>query len=91
MLTSRRIEVTVFSFAAVPHLVVETGSVGTVHTRLAHPAQRSLPLKLSRELVPVLKMQQAVQWHKCRTQAPALVWLHDLLRQSVLLTDARAA
>ena len=36
------------------------------------------------------KMQQAVQWHKYRTQDPALVWLRELLHQSVQIMDAQA-
>lgn len=87
---SRRIEVTVFSFAAAPHLVVGTDRVATVHTRLARHAQRSLPLKLSPVPVPMPKMQQAVQWHKYRTQDPALLWLRGLLHQSVQIMDAQA-
>ena len=40
----RNIEVTIFSFAALPHLVIGTDRIATVHTRLALQAKSQLPL-----------------------------------------------
>jgi hypothetical protein len=34
------------------------------------------------------RMQQAVQWHRYRTQDPGLVWLRNLLAQAVQRMDA---
>lgn len=76
---SRRIEVTAFSFTAIPHLVIGTDLVATVHRRLALQSAKSLPLTLHAPPMPMPKMEQALQWHKYRTQDPGLRWLRGIL------------
>ncbi|MEP6721635.1 MAG: LysR family transcriptional regulator, partial [Variovorax sp.] len=59
--TAQRIEVTAFGFVPVPHLVVGTDRVATVHARLARIAQQSLPLTLLPPPLPLARIEQAVQ------------------------------
>ncbi len=85
---ARRIEVTTFSFAAAPNLVIGTDRIATVHTRLAQRAQQFLPIKLLMPPMPMPKMEQTMQWHKYRTKDPGLVWLRRLLHEAAEQMDA---
>lgn len=88
---SRHIEVTSFNFTSVPFLVVGTDRVATVHGRLARQAQRILPLKCFVPPLPIPQMEQAMQWHKYRTQDPALSWLRGVFHEAVIRMDQAEA
>jgi LysR family nod box-dependent transcriptional activator len=85
---ARRIEVTTYSFTAVPYLIVGTDRIATMHARLARLARKSLPLHLLPAPLPSPGMKQTMQWHKYRSQDPGLVWLRALLHQAVAKMDA---
>lgn len=78
----RRVEVTCYSFASLPFLVVGTELVATVHTRLARQLMRSLPITLLPLPLPMEPLDQSMQWHKYRTADPAMVWLRQLVREA---------
>jgi LysR family transcriptional regulator, nod-box dependent transcriptional activator len=80
---TRRIEVTSFSFASTPDLVVNTERIATVHSRLGLLACKSRPLKIQPVPIAFPKMEQVVQWHRYRTQDSGLIWLRDLLHTAV--------
>jgi DNA-binding transcriptional LysR family regulator len=84
---TRRIAVTAFSFASAPHLVVGTELVATVHTRLAQLAHAALPIALLPPPMEMPEMDQAMQWHKYRSQDPGIVWLRQLLTQAAREMD----
>lgn len=86
--TVRHIEVTTYSFAAVPYLVVGTDRIATMHARLARLARKTLPLRVLPTPMPSPEMKQTMQWHKYRTQDPGLVWLRGLLHKAVARMDA---
>lgn len=86
---SRRIEVTTYSFAALPFLVVGTELVATVHARLARCLAAALPLTILPVPLTIPKLEQAMQWHKYRALDPGLIWLRQLLRDAA--NDMRAA
>jgi LysR family transcriptional regulator, nod-box dependent transcriptional activator len=85
---ARRDEVTVYSFAAAPGLVVGTDRIATVHTRLARLAAQHLPLTLHAPPLGFPEMKQAMQWHKYRSNDPGLTWLRDLFLRAVADMDA---
>jgi DNA-binding transcriptional LysR family regulator len=85
---ARRIDVTTFSFASAPALVVGTDRVATVHRRLARQLAQSLPIVLLPLPVPMQPMEQAMQWHKYRSTDPGLSWLRGLLLAAVDRMDA---
>lgn len=87
---SRRIEVTTFSFTSLPHLLVGTDRIATVHARVARQAQQSMPLQRLNLPVPMPTMKQAIQWHKYRTRDPGMVWLRELLHEAARVMDAAA-
>ena len=76
---SRRIAVTTYSFASLPFLVVGTELVATVHARLARCLAASLPITILPVPLPMLPLEQAMQWHKYRATDPGLIWLRQLL------------
>lgn len=83
----RRVEVSTFSFVAVPSLVVGTERIATIHARLARMAERFLPVKLFALPIALPPMEQAVQWHKYATKDPGLVWLRGLLSEAARNMD----
>ncbi|MDC8784650.1 LysR family transcriptional regulator [Roseateles koreensis] len=84
---ARKVAITTYSFTALPMLVQGTEYIATVHARLARLFASTFPLALKAPPIPIEHMQQAVQWHRYRTQDPGLAWLRQLLKQAVLRMD----
>ena len=84
----RRMEVGTYSFAAAVHLVIGSDRIATVHHRLALQAQSWLPVKLLQPPMAIPPMQQAMQWHKYRSQDPGMVWLRQLMHAAAARMDA---
>lgn len=79
---ARRIEVTSYGFSAMPHLVVGTELVATVHSMLATALSAALPITLLPLPLPMPAFEQAMQWHKHRSLDPGLQWLRQLMHQA---------
>jgi DNA-binding transcriptional LysR family regulator len=79
---SREIGLTTYSFGVIPHLVVGTDLIGTVHARLARRLQTLLPIEIRPVPLPMRAFQQAMQWHKYLTRDPGLIWLRGLLKEA---------
>lgn len=88
---SRRIEVTTYSFAALPFLVVGTERVATVHAMLARAIAPALPIAMLPLPLPMPPFEQAMQWHKHRSLDPGLIWLRSLLQQAARTLRGGAA
>ncbi len=84
---ARRVAVTTYAFGPMPALVCGTEYIATVHARLARAFAASWPLVLKASPLQIEPMQQAVQWHRYKTQDPGLAWLRGLLRQAVIRMD----
>lgn len=74
----RKVDVTSFSFSNLPHLIVGTDRIATVHRHLANiVAERSkfvvYPLPVES---PILN--QMIQWHAYRELDPGITWLRSL-------------
>ncbi len=78
----RQVEVKTYSFALVPHLVVGTDLVATVHARLARQALTHLPLVQREPPLAMPLMSQSMQWHKYRTRDPGIAWLRGLFHEA---------
>jgi DNA-binding transcriptional LysR family regulator len=78
----RRFEVSCYSFTAMPHLVVGTDRLATVHSLIAAQAARALPIVCHDVPLPMMPLEQCVQWHEYRSQDPGIVWLRRLLRNA---------
>lgn len=88
---SRHVEVSTYSFTAIPRMLVGTELVATVHARLAHAAAACLPLKIVPLPVEMPPLVQGMQWHKHRTQDPGLIWLRSLIKEAAVRMDAAAS
>ena len=84
----RRVEVTCFSFASTPSLVVGTERIATVHSRLARQAVHHLPVVVREVPVPLEDMCQVMQWHRYRTRDPGIEWLRRVFQDAVRDMDA---
>jgi DNA-binding transcriptional LysR family regulator len=84
----RRVEVTTFSFATAPRLVVGTSRIATLHRRLALQAEAELPIAIKPLPVNIAPLQQTMQWHKYRTNDLGIVWLRKTLLQAVTAMDS---
>jgi len=78
----RRADVTTYSFNTMALLVVGTDRIATIHRRLAEQAARGLPIRILELPYRLPKMQQAVQWHKHRSQDAGLIWLRRVIRDA---------
>lgn len=77
-----RIEVSTFSFAALPVLVRGTDRVALVQRTLAECMIRLGGLTLIDVPFAFPRLEQSVQWHSFRTRDPALVWLRTQLSEA---------
>jgi len=79
----RRVEISVPTFSLAPQLVVGTGRVATITTRLAVKCAASLPLKLVPMPIAIPPMVEMLQWHKVHDYDPASQWFRRLLKEAV--------
>ncbi len=66
----RRVEIVTTAFNLVPHLLVGTSRIATLHRRLALSYQRYLPLKVIKPPFAIPALQESMQWHKSRDRDP---------------------
>lgn len=79
----RRVEVTVPTFSLAPQLVIGTGRVTTITTRLAVKYAATLPLRLIDLPMAMPPMVEVLQWHKVHEYDPAHHWFRGLLKKAV--------
>ena len=87
----RRIEVTSYSFTALPHLVVGTDRIATVHGLIARQALRHLPVERHPLPFPWIALDERLQWHGHRSRDPGLVWLRGIFEtaaQEVMASES---
>jgi DNA-binding transcriptional LysR family regulator len=80
---NRRVEIWVPTFSLAPQLVVGTGRVATITTRLAVKCAETLPLKLVPMPIAIPPMVEMLQWHKVHDYDPANQWFRRLLKEAV--------
>jgi len=85
----RRVEVTVPTFSLAPQLVIGTGRVTTITTRLAAKYATTLPLRLIELPMAIPPMVEVLQWHKVHEFDPAHHWFRGLLRKAVQALPAQ--
>ena len=81
----RRIEVSTTNFTSMPHFVIGTNRIATMHTRLARTLANYYPIRLIAPPVDFPKLQMCMQWTRFLDQDPS----HQRLR-GLLLEIARA-
>lgn len=78
----RQIDVSTYNFLSEPILLIGTDRIATVPTRLAEWSCCHFPLQSCKPPIEIPVMEQAIQWHKYRSNDPGLVWLLDLFRKA---------
>lgn len=58
-------------------MVVGTDRIATVHRRVALRAQATLPIKVWEPPPRIPRLVQMLQWHKHRSNDPAISWIRD--------------
>jgi DNA-binding transcriptional LysR family regulator len=79
---SRSVEVVVSEFGNIPHYLIGTSRIATMHGRLARLYARFLPLKILPLPLPVPALQEATCWHPHRERDPGLRWLRELIKDT---------
>lgn len=80
-LPQRRAAVIAPNFSSVPHLLVGTERIATMHLRHAQLCARSFPLKLLPCPVRIPKVRQVLQWPSRKETDSGLAWLVKMLLQ----------
>jgi LysR family transcriptional regulator, nod-box dependent transcriptional activator len=75
----RRLEVLTHDFNTLPHLVIGTKRIATMHKRLAQLYARSLPLRILPPPVELPTIQEYMSWHRSLDHDPVLRWLREKL------------
>jgi LysR family transcriptional regulator, nod-box dependent transcriptional activator len=83
----RRVDVIAPSFGVVPHLIVGTQRIATMHARHARLYEKLLPLRLLAPPPGFPTMRETLQWHRHLDTDPAIRWLIDLLMSFGTRTD----
>lgn len=86
---ARNVGVITSNLAAPCKLVIGTGRIATVHSRIARRAAETLPIRLIQPPLEIPGIHQAMQWHQYRANDPGLQWLLDKLRQAATLMAQR--
>jgi LysR family nod box-dependent transcriptional activator len=76
----RNIEMAASNFSAVPHFVMGTDRIATVHARLAEVFARYYPVRLVPLPVHIPTIQIVMQWHEFMDNDPLHVWLRKLIQ-----------
>jgi DNA-binding transcriptional LysR family regulator len=75
----RHIDIIAPTFGVVPHLVVGTQRVATMHSRHARLYQQLMPLRVIEPPPGLPTIREMVQWHRHLDSDPAIRWLLALL------------
>lgn len=84
----RRAEVVATNFSAVPHYVLGTPRIATMHGRLARQWANNLPLRILPAPMDIPVMSWSLQWHQYRDLDPGTQWMRNLIRDTALDLDA---
>jgi LysR family nod box-dependent transcriptional activator len=79
----RKIEVVTTAFNLVPHLLIGTARIATLHRRLAAFYQRYLPLKLLDPPFKIPRLEESMQWHRSRDHDPGTIWLRSMIQRAM--------
>jgi DNA-binding transcriptional LysR family regulator len=77
----RRIEVMTNNFTSLPHFVIGSERIATMHTRLAHTLARYYPIRLLPPPLEIPKLEMCMQWNRFLDKDPAHIWFRNLLAE----------
>ena len=77
---TRTVNLTTFSFSTLPHLIVGTGRIATIHGYLAKVVMKSAPLVSFLLPFETPPFRQMMQWHSYRDNDPGVIWLRQVFK-----------
>jgi len=75
----RRIEMSTPNFTSLPHFVIGTNRIATMHTRLARMLACYYPIRLVAPPIAFPKIEMCMQWNRFLENDPSHQWLRKLL------------
>ena len=84
----RRVDIIAPTFGVVPHLIVGTHRVATMHMRHARLFEKLLPLKIVTPPPGFPKLREMVQWHRRLDTDPGIRWMVDFLCRAAQSTGS---
>jgi LysR family nod box-dependent transcriptional activator len=85
---SRKIQVRVPFFSALPLAVVGTDRLAIMWRRLANHFAAKVPIKVFEPPIPLPEVREDAQWHSSRATDQGLKWLLSVIRQEVRTLDS---
>jgi DNA-binding transcriptional LysR family regulator len=77
----RRIEVSTPNFTSLPHFVIGTNRIATMHTRLARMLACYYPIRLIEPPIVFPKIEMCMQWNHFLDKDPSHQWLRKTLAE----------
>ncbi|MCS0592379.1 LysR family transcriptional regulator [Massilia norwichensis] len=77
----RRIEVSTPNFTSLPHFVIGTNRIATMHTRLARMLACYYPIRLIEPPIAFPKIEMCMQWNPFLENDPSHQWLRRMLAE----------
>ena len=87
----RRIEVVVQSFSMIPHLLIGTNRIATMHGRLARHFAKTMPLRIVALPMKLPAFTEAIQWPTLHNGDPASIWLRKIVIEEARSMRARSS
>jgi len=75
----RRIEVSTTNFTSLPHFVIGTNRIATMHMRLARMLSRYYPIRLVAPPIAIPRLEMCMQWSRFLDGEPSHQWLRKIL------------
>jgi DNA-binding transcriptional LysR family regulator len=79
---TRRVDVTTHSYSLIPHLILNTTRIATVHVRLAQVYAKYLPIRIVEPPLEMPRLVEKIQWHNFRTADPGIAWMRMCLKEA---------
>jgi DNA-binding transcriptional LysR family regulator len=79
---TRKVDVTTRLYTMIPHLIVNTNRIGTVHQKLANLYAKLLPIRIVEPPFEMPHVAEGLQWHSFRSSDPGIAWMRERLRRA---------
>ena len=79
---SRRVDVTARTYTVLPHLIVNSSRIATVHRNLANMYAKILPIRIVEPPFQMPQLIESVQWRSFWKPDPGIAWMRKCLREA---------
>jgi DNA-binding transcriptional LysR family regulator len=78
----RRVDVTARTYTVIPHLVINTTRIATVHRHQANLYAKFLPIRIVDPSFEMPLVAERIQWHSFRNPDPGIAWLRKCMHEA---------